>query len=81
MAGDLVSGLHKWSGESYQLPLPAPFFLVFLGSASAKPCLAKKRGRCSVGEAVPSAIPAWSLSLNLWERVTTGKRGELSSEY
>lgn len=29
---------------AYQFPLPPPFFLVFLGSASAKPCLAKYLG-------------------------------------
>jgi len=60
-----------WYGcITYQLPLPPPFFLVFLGSSPAKPFFAKKRGRCSDAGAVPSATAEWSLSLNLCERVT-----------
>ncbi len=32
---------------AYQLPLPAPFFFVFLGSTPSKPFLAKNLGRLS----------------------------------
>jgi hypothetical protein len=51
--------------ETYQLPFPQPSFLTFLGSTSAWPFFAKKRGRCSLGAAVPSARPLWSRSLAL----------------
>lgn len=58
---------------TYQLPRPEPSFFTFLGSTSAKPFLPKKRGTVSEGRIVPSAMPLWSRSLALWDRVTTGK--------
>jgi hypothetical protein len=57
---------------TYQLPLPLPPFFVLVGSESAWPALAKYFGSLASRSAVPSAMPAWSRSPCLWERVTGG---------
>jgi len=55
---------------THQLPLPLPPFFVLVGSVSAWPDLPKNLGSLVSRSAVPSAMPAWSRSVNLWERVT-----------